>query len=249
MALLDEDRPKNPSPRIATPRRSAAEIASLAQRKWLAKWMPENSLSNEAPLNPYRVLPGTSSTPVDIRNNHQSRMMAGSPPRPALRRSGRRSSPSPISGWGKTDAARLTALASQWARKLAKARQASASMSWGDAAIRLHRHGFSRTAVREKAHPDHVDSCQFDQQFSMMAIELKVMADLDREISLEPTFRATYAAMARAFGRLWRAGVEGRRNIIPPRSGRGIQKTKERRAGCSWSSSPARRPRCRGRGT
>lgn len=70
----------------------AAEIAA-SHKEWLAKWMPKLT-SNDAPLSPYRVLWDLQHT-VDIRNTIITHD-AGSPAT-SFRRSGSRSSPSPIS--------------------------------------------------------------------------------------------------------------------------------------------------------
>lgn len=100
----------------------AAEIAA-SHKEWLAKWMPKLT-SNDAPLSPYRVLWDLQHT-VDINNTiitHDAGSRATS-----SRRSGNRSSPSPISAGARPPSSAM-ALGWRWAPS-SPSPTSSASMS------------------------------------------------------------------------------------------------------------------------
>src|SRR5258705_324667 len=165
---------------------AAAEIAA-SHKEWLAKWMPKLT-SNDAPLNPYRVLWDLQRT-VDIRNTIITHD-AGSP-RDQLSPFWKAVEPLSYIGWGKTTQLGY-GLGLAMGAKLAKPDKLCINV-WGDAAIGFTGMDFE-TAVREKIPILSILLNNFS-----MAIELKVMP-----ISTEK-YRATdisgdYAAMARAFG-------------------------------------------------
>jgi len=118
-------------------------------------------------------------------------------PETSSRRSGRRSSPCPIIGWGKTTQLGY-GLGLALGAKLAKPDKLCINV-WGDAAIGFTGMDFE-TAVR-RADSDHVDTVN---NFSM-AIELKVMP-----ISTEKYRSTDISGGLRRHGarlrRLWRAG-------------------------------------------
>src|SRR6266480_2981480 len=189
----------------------AAEIAG-SHKEWLAKWMPKLT-SNDAPLNPYRVLWDLQRT-VDIKNTIITHD-AGSP-RDQLSPFWRAVEPLSYIGWGKTTQLGY-GLGLAMGAKLAKPDKLCINV-WGDAAIGFTGMDFE-TAVRERIPIMSILLNNFS-----MAIELKVMP-----ISTEK-YRATdisgdYAAMARAFGGYGERVTEPE-DIIPAIK-RGIQKTQE----------------------
>ena len=164
----------------------AAEIAA-GMESWLTEWAAKRE-SDEAPLNPYRVLAELERA-VDKKNvviTHD----AGSP-RDQLSPFWKATEPLSYIGWGKTTQLGY-GLGLAMGAKLACPEKLCINV-WGDAAI-----GFTgmdvETAVRERIPILSILLNNFS-----MAIELKVMP-----VSTEK-FRSTdisgdYAAMARAFG-------------------------------------------------
>jgi thiamine pyrophosphate-dependent acetolactate synthase large subunit-like protein len=168
------------------PKAVAKEIADTYE-PWLAKWMPKLT-SNDAPLNPYRVLWDLQKT-VDVANTIITHD-AGSP-RDQLSPFWRPTTPLSYIGWGKTTQLGM-GLGLAMGAKLAKPDKLCINV-WGDAAIGFTGMDFE-TAVREKIPVLSILLNNFS-----MAIELKVMP-----VSTQ-RYRATdisgdYAAMARAFG-------------------------------------------------
>jgi acetolactate synthase-1/2/3 large subunit len=189
----------------------AAEIAAV-HKEWLGKWWPKLT-SNDAPLNPYRVLWELQHT-VDIQNTIITHD-AGSP-RDQLSPFWKAVTPLSYLGWGKTTQLGY-GLGLAMGAKLAHPEKLCINV-WGDAAIGFTGMDFE-TAVRARIPILSILLNNFS-----MAIELKVMP-----ISTEK-YRATdisgdYAAMARAFG------GHGERITAPeeikPAILRGIQKTQE----------------------
>jgi acetolactate synthase-1/2/3 large subunit len=189
----------------------AAEIKQINDA-WLEKWLPKLT-SNDAPLNPYRVLWDLQKT-VDIRNTIITHD-AGSP-RDQLSPFWKPVEPLSYIGWGKTTQLGY-GLGLAMGAKLAHPDKLCINV-WGDAAIGFTGMDFE-TAVRERIPIMSILLNNFS-----MAIELKVMP-----ISTDK-FRSTdisgdYAAMARAFGG-YGERVTKPEDIIPAIQ-RGIQKTKE----------------------
>src|SRR5205809_5683735 len=164
----------------------AAEIAASHQ-EWLAKWTPKLT-SDDAPLNPYRVLWDLQRT-VDI-NNTIITHDAGSP-RDQLSPFWKAVEPLSYIGWGKTTQLGY-GLGLAMGAKLARPDKLCINV-WGDAAI-----GFTgiefETAVRERIPTMSVLLHNFS-----MAIELKVMA-VATEKFRSTDISGNYADMARAFG-------------------------------------------------
>ena len=164
----------------------AAEIAA-GMESWLAEWAVKRE-SEEAPLNPYRVLAELERA-VDKKNvviTHD----AGSP-RDQLSPFWKATEPLSYIGWGKTTQLGY-GLGLAMGAKLACPEKLCINV-WGDAAIGFTGMDFE-TAVRERIPILSILLNNFS-----MAIELKVMP-----VSTEK-FRSTdisgdYAAMARAFG-------------------------------------------------
>ena len=165
---------------------AAAEIAA-GMESWLAEWTAKRE-SDEAPLNPYRVLAELERA-VDKKNviiTHD----AGSP-RDQLSPFWKATEPLSYIGWGKTTQLGY-GLGLAMGAKLACPEKLCINV-WGDAAIGFTGMDFE-TAVRERIPILSILLNNFS-----MAIELKVMP-----VSTEK-FRSTdisgdYAAMARAFG-------------------------------------------------
>jgi acetolactate synthase-1/2/3 large subunit len=208
-ALLDEIGKQVTADRDASA--VAAEIAAV-HKEWLAKWLPKLT-SNDAPLNPYRVLWELQHT-VDVENTIITHD-AGSP-RDQLSPFWKAVTPLSYLGWGKTTQLGY-GLGLAMGAKLAHPEKLCINV-WGDAAIGFTGMDFE-TAVRE-----HIPILSILLNNFSMAIELKVMP-----ISTEK-YRATdisgdYAAMARAFG------GHGERITTPdeikPAILRGIRKTQE----------------------
>ena len=164
----------------------AAEIAA-GMESWLSEWSAKRE-SDEAPLNPYRVLAELERA-VDKKNvviTHD----AGSP-RDQLSPFWKAIEPLSYIGWGKTTQLGY-GLGLAMGAKLACPEKLCINV-WGDAAIGFTGMDFE-TAVRERIPILSILLNNFS-----MAIELKVMP-----VSTEK-FRSTdisgdYAAMARAFG-------------------------------------------------
>jgi acetolactate synthase-1/2/3 large subunit len=189
----------------------AAEIAK-SHEEFLAKWAPKRN-SNDAPLNPYRVLRDLYDT-VDVHNTIITHD-AGSP-RDQLSPFWKSVEPLSYIGWGKTTQLGY-GLGLAMGAKLARPDKLCINV-WGDAAIGFTGMDFE-TAVRERIPIMSILLNNFS-----MAIELKVMP-----ISTEK-FRSTdisgdYAAMARAFGG-YGERVTKPEDIVAAIK-RGIQKTKE----------------------
>ncbi len=208
-ALLAELTTLVSSPRDPAP--VAAEIQA-AREPWLAKWMPKLR-SNDAPLNPYRVLWDLMHT-VD-RDNTIITHDAGSP-RDQISPFWRSTTPLSYLGWGKTTQLGY-GLGLAMGAKLAKP-DALCINVWGDAAIGFTGMDFE-TAVRERIPIMSVLLNNFS-----MAIELKVMP-ISTEKYRSTDISGDYAAMARAFG------GHGERVTDPaeivPAIRRGIEKTQQ----------------------
>jgi acetolactate synthase-1/2/3 large subunit len=189
----------------------SAEIAK-SHEEFLAKWAPKRN-SNDAPLNPYRVLRDLYDT-VDVHNTIITHD-AGSP-RDQLSPFWKAVEPLSYIGWGKTTQLGY-GLGLAMGAKLARPDKLCINV-WGDAAIGFTGMDFE-TAVRERIPIMSILLNNFS-----MAIELKVMP-----ISTEK-FRSTdisgdYAAMARAFGG-YGERVTKPEDVVAAIK-RGIQKTKE----------------------
>ena len=207
-ALLSELASLVPSPR--DPHKVAAEI--VAQREpWLAKWLPKLT-SNDAPLNPYRVLWDLQHT-VD-RDNTIITHDAGSP-RDQLSPFWKATTPLSYLGWGKTTQLGY-GLGLAMGAKLAAPEKLCMNV-WGDAAIGFTGMDFE-TAVRERIPIMSILLNNFS-----MAIELKVMP-VSTEKYRSTDISGDYAAMARAFGGYGERVTEPAE--IVPAIKRGIEKTK-----------------------
>ena len=183
-ALTDACRKLLGKARDASP--VAAEIKKV-EAAWLETWAPKLR-SNDAPLNPYRVLTDLQKT-VDVANTIITHD-AGSP-RDQLSPFWKTIRPMTYLGWGKTTQLGY-GLGLAMGAKLAAPDKLCINV-WGDAAIGFTGMDFE-TAVRERIPILSILLNNFS-----MAIELAVM-----KISTEK-YRATdisgdYAAMARAFG-------------------------------------------------
>jgi acetolactate synthase-1/2/3 large subunit len=171
------------------PRDAAAVAAEIKQVEaaWLETWAAKRS-SNDAPLNPYRVLADLHRT-VDVANTIITHD-AGSP-RDQLSPFWKTTRPMTYLGWGKTTQLGY-GLGLAMGAKLAAPDKLCVNV-WGDAAIGFTGMDFE-TAVRERIPILSILLNNFS-----MAIELPVM-----KVATEK-YRATdisgdYAAMARAFG-------------------------------------------------
>jgi acetolactate synthase-1/2/3 large subunit len=189
----------------------AAEIASV-NNEWMAKWMPKLT-SNDAPLNPYRVLWDLQHT-VDVRNTIITHD-AGSP-RDQLSPFWKPIEPLTYIGWGKTTQLGY-GLGLAMGAKLAHPDKLCINV-WGDAAIGFTGMDFE-TAVRERIPIMSILLNNFS-----MAIELKVMP-ISTEKYRSTDISGDYAAMARAFGG-YGERVTKPEDIVPAIK-RGIQKTQE----------------------
>jgi acetolactate synthase-1/2/3 large subunit len=173
----------------ATRRDASAVTAEIKQIEgdWLKEWLPRLK-SNDAPLNPYRVLWDLQHT-VDVANTIITHD-AGSP-RDQLSPFWKAKAPHTYIGWGKTTQLGY-GLGLAMGAKLACPDKLCINV-WGDAAIGFTGMDFE-TAVRERIPIMSVLLNNFS-----MAIELHIM-----QVSTEK-YRSTdisgdYAAMARAFG-------------------------------------------------
>ena len=189
----------------------AAEIKTINDA-WVEKWLPKLT-SNDAPLNPYRVLWDLQKT-VDIKNTIITHD-AGSP-RDQLSPFWKPVEPLSYIGWGKTTQLGY-GLGLAMGAKLAHPEKLCINV-WGDAAIGFTGMDFE-TAVRERIPIMSILLNNFS-----MAIELKVMPiSTDKYRSTD--ISGDYAAMARAFGG-YGERVTKPEEIIPAIR-RGIQKTRE----------------------
>jgi len=208
-ALLAELAALVPSPRDPAP--VAAEIQAVRE-PWLAEWMPKLR-SNDAPLNPYRVLWDLMHT-VD-RDNTIITHDAGSP-RDQISPFWRSTTPLSYLGWGKTTQLGY-GLGLAMGAKLAAPDKLCINV-WGDAAIGFTGMDFE-TAVRERIPIMSVLLNNFS-----MAIELKVMP-ISTEKYRSTDISGDYAAMARAFGGYGERVTEPAE--IVPAIKRGIEKTRQ----------------------
>ncbi len=196
------------APRDHTP--VADEIRAI-RAPWLAKWAPKRD-SNDAPLNPYRVLRDLWNT-VDVDNTIITHD-AGSP-RDQLSPFWISRTPLSYLGWGKTTQLGY-GLGLAMGAKLAAPDKLCINV-WGDAAIGFTGMDFE-TAVRERIPILSILLNNFS-----MAIELKIMA-LSTEKYRTTDISGDYAAMARAFGG-YGERVEKPEDIVPAIQ-RGIAATK-----------------------
>ncbi len=208
-ALLEELRGRIKTARDAAP--VAAEIEA-SRAPWLAQWAAKRD-SNDAPLNPYRVLRDLWRT-VDVDNTIITHD-AGSP-RDQLSPFWVSRTPLSYLGWGKTTQLGY-GLGLAMGAKLAAPDKLCINV-WGDAAIGFTGMDFE-TAVRERIPILSILLNNFS-----MAIELKIMA-LSTEKYRSTDISGDYAAMARAFGG-YGERVERPEDIIPAIQ-RGIRATQE----------------------
>ena len=189
----------------------ATEIAAINE-PWLEKWLPKLT-SNDAPLNPYRVLWDLQRT-VDIENTIITHD-AGSP-RDQLSPFWKAATPLSYLGWGKTTQLGY-GLGLAMGAKLACPDKLCINV-WGDAAIGFTGMDFE-TAVRERIPIMSILLNNFS-----MAIELKVMP-VSTEKYRSTDISGDYAAMASAFGG-YGERITKPEDIVPAIR-RGIEKTGE----------------------
>jgi len=189
----------------------ATEIAAINE-PWLEKWLPKLT-SNDAPLNPYRVLWDLQRT-VDIENTIITHD-AGSP-RDQLSPFWKAATPLSYLGWGKTTQLGY-GLGLAMGAKLACPDKLCINV-WGDAAIGFTGMDFE-TAVRERIPIMSILLNNFS-----MAIELKVMP-VSTEKYRSTDISGDYAAMACAFGG-YGERITKPEHIVPAIR-RGIEKTGE----------------------
>jgi acetolactate synthase-1/2/3 large subunit len=207
-ALLAELRGRVKEKRDTAP--VQAEIEAI-RAPWLAEWSAKRD-SNDAPLNPYRVLRDLWRT-VDVDNTIITHD-AGSP-RDQLSPFWISRTPLSYLGWGKTTQLGY-GLGLAMGAKLAAPDKLCINV-WGDAAIGFTGMDFE-TAVRERIPILSILLNNFS-----MAIELKIMA-LSTEKYRTTDISGDYAAMARAFGG-YGERVTTPDEIIPAIQ-RGIEQTK-----------------------
>lgn len=183
-ALLDELRGHIKTPR---PHGSVQGAIEALRTPWLAKWAEKRD-SNDAPLNPYRVLRDLWRTvdPDQTIITHD----AGSP-RDQLSPFWISRTPLSYLGWGKTTQLGY-GLGLAMGAKLAAPDKLCINV-WGDAAIGFTGMDFE-TAVRERIPILSILLNNFS-----MAIELKIMA-LSTEKYRTTDISGNYADMAKAFG-------------------------------------------------
>ncbi len=210
----------------------AAEIAA-SHKEWLAK-VDAEAHQQRCAAQPLSRAVGPPAHRRHPQHHHHAMMPAARAT--SSRRSGRRSSPSPISA-GARPTQLGYGLGLAMGAKLAKPDKLCINV-WGDAAIGFTGMDFE-TAVRERIPIMSILLNNFS-----MAIELKVMP-VSTEKYRSTDISGDYAAMAPRLRRPWRAGDQSRR-ISSPRSG-AASRRRRKASRCCWSSSPARRPRCRGR--
>jgi acetolactate synthase-1/2/3 large subunit len=189
----------------------AAQIAA-SHEDWLGKWMPKLT-SNDAPLNPYRVLWDLQHT-VDIGNTIITHD-AGSP-RDQLSPFWKAVEPLTYIGWGKTTQLGY-GLGLAMGAKLAHPDMLCINV-WGDAAIGFTGMDFE-TAVRERIPILSVLLNNFS-----MAIELKIMK-VATEKYRSTDISGNYAEFAKALGG-WGERVTEPGAIVPAIK-RAIAKTRE----------------------
>ena len=175
--------------RIKEPRDAAPVAREIAQHRdeWLQQWAPKRD-SNDAPLNPYRVLRDLWRT-VDVDNTIITHD-AGSP-RDQLSPFWVSRTPLSYLGWGKTTQLGY-GLGLAMGAKLAAPDKLCINV-WGDAAIGFTGMDFE-TAVRERIPILSILLNNFS-----MAIELKVMP-ISTEKYRSTDISGNYADMAKAFG-------------------------------------------------
>jgi len=174
---------------IKSPRDSSAVVSEIRKlrEEFMAKWMPLLT-SNDAPLNPYRVIWDLMHT-VD-RDNCIITHDAGSP-RDQISPFWVSTTPLSYIGWGKTTQLGY-GLGLAMGAKLAKPDKLCMNL-WGDAAIGFTGMDFE-TAVRERIPILSILLNNFS-----MAIELKVMP-VSTEKYRSTDISGNYADMAKAFG-------------------------------------------------
>jgi acetolactate synthase I/II/III large subunit len=208
-ALVDECRPLINRPRDAGA--VANEIRSI-NSAWLEEWLPKLT-SNDAPLNPYRVLWDLQKT-VDVANTIITHD-AGSP-RDQLSPFWKPTTPLSYIGWGKTTQLGY-GLGLAMGAKLACPDKLCINV-WGDAAI-----GFTgmdlETTVRERIPIMSILLNNFS-----MAIELPVMK-VATEKYRSTDISGDYAAMMRSFGG-YGERVTKPEDIVPAIK-RGIEQTQK----------------------
>lgn len=207
-ALLEELRGRVKEKRDHLPVQQ--EIEAI-RAPWLAQWAPKRD-SNDAPLNPYRVLRDLWRT-VDVDNTIITHD-AGSP-RDQLSPFWISRTPLSYLGWGKTTQLGY-GLGLAMGAKLAAPDKLCINV-WGDAAIGFTGMDFE-TAVRERIPILSILLNNFS-----MAIELKIMA-LSTEKYRTTDISGDYAAMARAFGGYGERVTEVAQII--PAIQRGIEQTR-----------------------
>jgi thiamine pyrophosphate-dependent acetolactate synthase large subunit-like protein len=174
---------------IKSPRDTSAVVREITEVReaWMAEWRPLLD-SNEAPLNPYRVIWELMHT-VDPKNTIITHD-AGSP-RDQISPFWVSTEPMSYIGWGKTTQLGM-GLGLAMGAKLAKPEKLCINL-WGDAAIGFTGMDFE-TAVRERIPILSILLNNFS-----MAIELKVMP-VSTQKYRSTDISGDYAAMARAFG-------------------------------------------------
>ncbi len=174
---------------IKSPRDPSAVVAEIVKirEEFMAQWMPLLT-SNDAPLNPYRVIWEMMHT-LDIKNTIITHD-AGSP-RDQISPFWVATEPLSYLGWGKTTQLGY-GLGLAMGAKLAKPDKLCINI-WGDAAIGFTGMDFE-TAVRERIPILSILLNNFS-----MAIELKVMP-ISTEKYRSTDISGNYADMAKAFG-------------------------------------------------
>ena len=174
---------------IKAPRDPSAVVAEIVKirEEFMAQWMPLLT-SNDAPLNPYRVIWEMMHT-LDIKNTIITHD-AGSP-RDQISPFWVSTEPLSYIGWGKTTQLGY-GLGLAMGAKLAKPEKLCINI-WGDAAIGFTGMDFE-TAVRENIPILSILLNNFS-----MAIELKVMP-ISTEKYRSTDISGNYADMAKAFG-------------------------------------------------
>lgn len=201
---------------VKAPRDTAAVQSEIeaVRAPWLADWAAKRD-SNDAPLNPYRVLRDLWRT-VEVDDTIITHD-AGSP-RDQLSPFWVSRTPLSYLGWGKTTQLGY-GLGLAMGAKLAAPDKLCINV-WGDAAIGFTGMDFE-TAVRERIPILSILLNNFS-----MAIELKIMA-LSTEKYRTTDISGDYAAMARAFGG-YGERVERPEDIVPAIK-RGIEQTRNGR--------------------
>jgi acetolactate synthase-1/2/3 large subunit len=167
-----------------------AEIAAVREA-WKEQWLPLIN-SNDAPLNPYRVIRDLHATVKDVvgLDNCIITHDAGSP-RDQISPFWESTAPMTYIGWGKTTQLGM-GLGLAMGAKLARPNHLCMNL-WGDAAIGFTGMDFE-TAVRERIPILSILLNNFS-----MAIELKVMP-ISTEKYRSTDISGNYADMAKAFG-------------------------------------------------